>query len=464
MRKLIPVACMAATLTLIACGEKSPMASLPSDAPEAAARATTSAPVGSTAENRRGLSPAGPTTFTVTIANIADAPTYGASGVFDTPVGASGPGAIVMGDAYEFGFYANDGARLSFALMYVQSNDLFLAPAATGIELFSAGAAISGDVSDQIMLWDAGTEVNEEPGVGVNQAPRQSGANTGDAEGGPVQIVDDGFSYPAIANLVGVSVTSTASNGSTWFTVRVENLSANTPMAPGVYVVHNDGEPLFSAGSNDLGNGLEALAEDGNPAGLGESLAADSGTITILAPGVWAVHTTRANPIFTRGAVDAGEGLEALSEDGGPGDLAAAVAGKDGIVASGVFNTPDGADGPGALTPGGSYSFNVTARPGDFLAFATMSVQSNDLFFAPGGAGIALFSGGRAKTRNVTGRVGLWDAGTEVNQVPGLGADQAPRQAGPNTGDDEGGVVQLVNDGFSYPKTGSVLHVTITPQ
>ena len=32
-------------------------------------------------------------------------------------------------------------------------------------------------------------------------------------------------------------------------------------------------------------------------------------------------------------------------------------------------------------------------------------------------------------------RVYLWDAGTEVDQTPGEGADQAPRQAGPNTGD-----------------------------
>ncbi|MBT3344339.1 MAG: hypothetical protein HN712_28500 [Gemmatimonadetes bacterium] len=466
MRKFLPVAGLAATLAFVACSDqKSPMSSDSSmDAPEAAGRRT-AAPVAGTAENRHGLSPAGLTTFTVTIANISAAPAFTATGVFNTPVGAEGPGPIFAGDAYEFGFHANEGARLSFALMYVQSNDLFLAPAATGIPLFEAGVAISGDVTEQVMLWDAGTEVNEEPGTGPNQAPRQAGPNTGTTQGGPVQRVDDGFSYPAMADLAAVTITSIEADGSTYFTVRVENASSSTPMAPGVYVIHADGEPLFTAGSDDAGDGLEALAEDGNPAGLAHVLGEKSGPVTILAPGVWAVHTSSTNPLFTSGAADAGEGLESLAEDGGPGDLAAAIEAGNGIVESGVFSTPVGADGPGALTPGNAYSFSVTARPGDQLAFATMFVQSNDLFFAPGGAGIALFSGGRARTRNVTGRVGLWDAGTEVNQAPGLGADQAPRQAAANTGDGEAGaIVQLVDDGFSYPATGDVLRVTITPQ
>ena len=60
--------------------------------------------------------------------------------------------------------------------MYVQSNDLFLSPGDTGIALFADdGLPISGDITAQIGLWDAGTEVNEEPGVGANQAPRQAG-------------------------------------------------------------------------------------------------------------------------------------------------------------------------------------------------------------------------------------------------------------------------------------------------
>ena len=92
--------------------------------------------------------------------------------------------------------------------MYVQSNDLFLAPGETGIALFVDGQPISGDITDQIDLWDAGTEVNEEPGVGANQAPRQAAANTGADEGGVVRLVDDGYTYPAVADIVLITISS----------------------------------------------------------------------------------------------------------------------------------------------------------------------------------------------------------------------------------------------------------------
>ena len=36
-------------------------------------------------------------------------------------------------------------------------------------------------------------------------------------------------------------------------------------------------------------------------------------------------------------------------------------------------------------------------------------------------------------------------------------------QSGPNTGEDEGGAVRLVDDEFEYPETASVIAVTITP-
>ncbi len=38
---------------------------------------------------------------------------------------------------------------------------------------------LSGDATSQVQLWDAGTEVNQEPGVGPDQVQRQSGSNTG---------------------------------------------------------------------------------------------------------------------------------------------------------------------------------------------------------------------------------------------------------------------------------------------
>jgi hypothetical protein len=186
------------------------------------------------------------------------------------------------------------------------------------------------------------------------------------------------------------------------------------------------------------------------------------GLTTPFAPGVWVVHTA-SDPLFTAGQTDRGDGLEALAEDGDPSALAAAVANQAGVSASGVFNTPVGATEPGPLPPGGAYEFTVVAMPGDMLSLATMFVQSNDLFYAPDGSGIALFnSDGTPESGDVTGQIQLWDAGTEVNQEPGAGPDQAPRQAGPNTGPDESGVVQVVSDEFSYPDTSATIQVTLT--
>ncbi|MEM7348818.1 MAG: spondin domain-containing protein, partial [Chloroflexota bacterium] len=79
------------------------------------------------------------------------------------------------------------------------------------------------------------------------------------------------------------------------------------------------------------------------------------------------------------------------------------------------------------------------------------------------GAGIPLFNENNVPlVGDITDQVSLWDAGTEANQAPGFGTDQAPRQAGPNTGADEGGVVQIVADGYNYPATGSTIRVTIS--
>ena len=535
------------------------------------------------------------------------------SSVFTTPVGADGPGPLTPGNAYEFTFVARPGDRLSFATMYVQSNDLFLAPGDTGIALFADdGLPISGDITDQIELWDAGTEVNEEPGVGANQAPRQAAANTGADEGGAVRLVDDGFTYPAVADIVRITVTSVGGafivpgedtgedtgEGDTAiaaavvgretleaFVLRaketVEALTAEEFLAAletfrsegewksgSIYLFVSDleGNMLFHGadpsleGQNLLDledlNGVkitqELLAQAANGGGfveylwddpiiegdedrsspkvsyaaplsiLGQEFVIGSGfypntvgmdddgdtdgdsdadgdsdtegddipegpitsarTIsddpaagsaevrtpaqftvrienlgTVLAPGAW-VTQRGGTPLFIDGQADRGDGLEALAEDGNPAELAANLPRN-----SGVFTTPVGADGPGPLTPGNAYEFTFVARPGDRLSFATMYVQSNDLFLAPSDTGIALFTDDRQPiSGDITDQIGLWDAGTEVNEEPGVGANQAPRQAAANTGADEGGSVRLVDDGFTYPAVTDIVRITIT--
>ena len=560
------------------------------------------------------------------------------SGVFTTPEGADGPGPLTPGSAYEFTFVARPGDRLSFATMYVQSNDLFLAPGDTGIALFADdGLPISGDITDQIALWDAGTEVNEEPGVGANQAPRQAAANTGADEGGTVRLVDDGFTYPAVADIVSVTVTSRgglyirtvddgnmdgdtsdgqtgldiaitpdilsltnalisyfrnvllialtsdevtingagggtlaiagnewvltdyssdgllvlngilnvgedqfplipltgniATSGTTDATVLLDlvvDMSGDEPSLSGTVTVGVPydigdiiaaGEDGGMGGDGDTdGDGDETDGDmdgdgetdgdmdgdadgdmdgdgdaDGDMDGDGETDGDDlpEGPITsartlsddpaagsaeprtpvqftvrienlgtLLAPGVW-VAQRGGTPLFVDGRADRGAGLEALAEDGNPAELAASLPRN-----SGIFNTPVGADSPGPLAfmdMGNAYEFTFVARPGDRLSFATMYVQSNDLFLAPGDTGIALFTNDRQPiSGDVTDQIGLWDAGTEVNEQPGVGANQAPRQAGANTGVDEGGVVRLVDDGFTYPAIADIVRITIS--
>ena len=185
-----------------------------------------------------------------------------------------------------------------------------------------------------------------------------------------------------------------------------------------------------------------------------------------VAPGLWVIHRTE-DPLFTPKRADRGKGLEALAEDGNPVVLAESVRQDAGILSSGIFNTPNGAAGPGPIGPGGTFEFTISAAPGARLSFAMMFAQSNDLFYAPGPKGIALFdASGRPIKGDMTSSVILWDAGTEANEEPGVGPNQAPRQSVPHMGPRENGVIRPiaeVKDGFHYPSVSEVIRVTITP-
>jgi hypothetical protein len=178
-----------------------------------------------------------------------------------------------------------------------------------------------------------------------------------------------------------------------------------------------------------------------------------------LSPGLYTV-TAEKLPLFKVGK-SASKGIEAQAEDGDPMTLSNDVLKMPKAGSYGIFNTPVGGDKPTPILPGGAYEFTFTATKGMRLNLIMMYGQSNDLFYAPD-AEIDLFAGGKALDGDITDKFLLWDAGTEVNQAPGLGSDQGPRQKEPNTGADENGVVRLVKDGFIYPDAKTVLRVTIT--
>ncbi|MCC7307528.1 MAG: spondin domain-containing protein [Acidobacteria bacterium] len=195
-----------------------------------------------------------------------------------------------------------------------------------------------------------------------------------------------------------------------------------------------------------------------------DGLETDGGTkySFALSPGLFIVNHKK-QYFFDEGK-RADMALELQAEDGNPETLSKKLLTKVGSINMGVFNTPAGADKPGPLLPGNVYEFSFAGTEGMKFNLIAMYGQSNDLFYAPRQALDLFDNNGNPLNGDITDKLLLWDAGTEVNQAPGFGDEQAPRQKMANTGKAEKGVVQLVKDGFNYPNTKDVLRVTITAQ
>lgn len=433
------------------------------------------------------------TTFTVTIDNVVSPSPYFQSAAFAIPIGGTEAAPIFPGDAFEFTFQAgpnvtpgDGGTRLSFATMFVQSNDLFLAPDASGIELYAEGTPIgnggSVDITNQILLWDAGTEVNEVTGS-ENQKPQQApeARDQGIDENGVVtEIINntDGINeLPDVSEVIKVTITNIKDAE---FKLRIENVSNNMTIAspasgegatspvvvsPGVFVVHTTDNPLFTVGET-ASEGLEKIAEDGDIQIETDRLTANTGLIVPLSPGAWAVHDQGINPLYTLGQPDFGEGLEAIAEDGNPAPLVASLATKNGVISGNLFDTPVGASSASAIGPNGSYSFSIEAKSGDYLSLTTMFVQSNDWFYAFPEGGIPLFNGDTPISGDLTNQLGLYDSGTEIDEFPGAGLNQVIRQMAADTGaaDSDVNIRSVSNPPSNVPAIDQVIKVTITAQ
>jgi hypothetical protein len=309
---------------------------------------------------------------------LANAAGIVSSGIFNMPVGMSSAGPLNPGDAYEFTFAAMPGDSVHFASMFGQSNDTYFA-ATSGIELFDTNdMPLAGDVTSAIALWDAGSERNEAPGMGPNQAPRQAAPNSGPMEAVVSLRTDGTRSIPIPSALLDVSVSLTGSA----YTVTLKNKSdqgpLTSPLSPAFYALHSSAYHYFTAGAA-ASAGLERLAEEGNSA----------------------VLVTEAN-----------------------------AAGAQAATA-----------GTAAYGPGASVMFTVTPTSVmPLLSMAMMIGQTNDVFVGTRPQGVPLLDtagmprAAAAVQQDIMNLLAVWDAGTEANEVPGVGPNQAPRQAAANTG------------------------------
>jgi len=129
--------------------------------------------------------------------------TVAGSMVFAVPVGETAPAPIGPGGAYEFTVTASPGERLSIVTMFIPSNDWFYSTggANESIDLFDAdGNPVSGVIADAMELWESGTELDEEPGVGLNQPQRGMGGDPEEAASVGVASLESRMKAPMIAD------------------------------------------------------------------------------------------------------------------------------------------------------------------------------------------------------------------------------------------------------------------------
>ncbi|MEM7296706.1 MAG: spondin domain-containing protein [Bacteroidota bacterium] len=184
-----------------------------------------------------------------------------------------------------------------------------------------------------------------------------------------------------------------------------------------------------------------------------ENLSSGENTV-LLSDGIYLLKQD-GFPLYFPNSQDFGRGLEGLAEDGVVTELVANLQDDPNVMEVASF---------GAIPAGSSVVLNFSASYGTFFNFATMFTESNDLFYSFNEDGVPLFQpDGEPFNGDLTSLVWLWDLGTEINQVPYLGNFQPGRQAFNGEGIDENGRLRLVNDEFTYPGKFSIIRVTITP-
>ena len=406
------------------------------------------------------------TTFTVTLTNAANYyNVHSFAERTDFNGGNSqGPGPLNAADLqYQVSFQAVPGTRFTPVTMMGNSNDWFLSPEDfAGIPLWDAnGMPLNGvDIASELILFDLGTEADNIP-----EAFPPAGANVGDADPNTATRIVDRQGRRGDTYITAVlDYTPSAdglSAGTFTFTIRpvaamlpnpAEGPSSNNGFVatPGIVVLHELADPLFTLGEVDRGVGLEGIAEDGNPGALFDYFTEEGGsgflrlssTRTVFSPGVAYAFNGERDPFVLQGEVNNPDnGLEEIAEDGNNAVAFDYLTNLGIPVAASEQTSPVG--------PGESLTFTLTVPEGqDFkLGFATMFVDTNDWFIAYNNAGFPLWdeNGVPASGFGASEKSYLFDSGTEADQITGFGADQAPRQGAANTGaEDPNNIVRRV--------------------
>lgn len=223
-------------------------------------------------------------------------------------------------------------------------------------------------------------------------------------------------------------------------------------------------EPVSESDDSGIASGELLVALD-NISAAG-ALASSAGPVDIvIAPGLLLVHDPDWT-LFHAGDRVSGLPLEALAEDGDPAALTAVLADMPEVDSVTLLAAQDGTTyEAAAMGPGGHAAVLVSIRSDQRLSFVAMFGQSNDVLIStpPGGVTVLRPDGTVAPVP-----LGLFDAGTEANEEPGVGENQAPRQAAANTGESTTrGVARIETvdvDGWVYPDPLDFVTLTATLQ
>jgi len=360
----------------------------------------------------------------------------GVGGVLTAPAGFAGAPVFDPGDRSSITLDLDPTVNryMNFATMLLPSNDAFMGNA-DPLEVFDDNGQFNGPISFVVygsMVYDAGTEANTESDAAFFN---QSAPNTGETTADPIAI-HPGFN----GSLGNPDATPVTFLGGTSGPGIFFDATAADFTTPGYQVARI----TIASAAQQFRVAVKNLRPEGG---------------TFLTP-AWVGFHDGSFDLYDRGAA-VSPGLESVAEDGAVDTLnsefAAAVA--DGVQSLAL--DPAGFGGAPVIDAGGfTGEAIVTLDPtaNRYFSYASMVIPSNDAFIANGNPmAHAVFDeeGNFLAPSFTISNQGVLDAGTEVNNEMEAAF---LNQTGPNTGEDENGVVEL-HPGFN----GSQANPDATP-